>query len=267
MNTTFISISLLSIGLLITTEAAMAQTRPTQRRRFLGLGRSREEVMQRREKREKPEQPCIYFPQAPQPGEWRRSVGLVFTATPPEITEEVRVSVPAIDLNLQRGLTKNLYVVGRLQTQFIQNSLNLGLRYAMPLSEKWFVSAGYDINGWMGVLKIRDVFDAQAYGVSNYPNVSVGYRLTRTLQLMARTEAIFDFYYHSQVGSLSVDYHRPQLSGVAFAFALEQPFYKKQHVTLGIRAAYSRFNWQFWSLYETFDRPLFYPQLFFGFIL
>ncbi len=214
-----------------------------------------------------PEQPGIYFPQAPQPGEWRKSLGLVITSTPPEITEEIRISVPAVDFNLQRGLSKHLFAVSRVQTQFVQTNLMLGLRWATPLTNRLFLSAGYEASGWFGALQIKDVFNSQAYGIQNFPNLSVGYRLTKDLQLTVRSEAIIDFYYRSQVGNIAVEYKRRAVNGVAFSFLLEQPFYKKQYVTLGLRAAYSNFNWQFWSLYDTFDRNLFYPQLIFAFIL
>ena len=214
-----------------------------------------------------PEQPAIYFPQAPEPGEWRKSLGLIFTTTPPELTEEVRVTVPAIDFNLQRGLSKHLFAVGRVQTQIVQSNLTLGLRWATPITTKLFASAGYDVSGWFGALKVKDVFNSQAYGVQSFPNISVGYRLTRDLQLSVRSEVIIDMYYRSSVGTLAVEDKKMSFNGVAFSFILEQPFYNKQHVTLGLRAAYSNFNWQFWSLYDTFDRDLFYPQLFFAFIL
>lgn len=214
-----------------------------------------------------PEQPAIYFPQAPEPGEWRKSIGLIFTTTPPELTEEIRVSIPAVDFNLQRGLSKHLFAVGRVQTQFVQSNVTLGLRWATPITTKLFASAGYDMSAWFGALKIKDVFNSQAIGVQSFPNVSVGYRLTRDLQLAFRSELIIDLYYRSSVGTLAVEDKKASFNGVAFSFILEQPFYNKQHVTLGLRAAYSNFNWQFWSLYDTFDRDLFYPQLFFGFIL
>lgn len=217
----------------------------------------------------KPEnyQPGIYFPQAPRPGEWRKSVGLVFTSTPSEITEEVRVSVPAAEFNLQKGLSKHWYLISRLQTQFVQSHLQLGFRYATPLTERLYVSAGGDVAGWFGALSVKDVFNSQAMGLQFFPNASVGYRLTRDLQLTFRTEAIMDAYYRSKVGTLAIEYNRRQFNGVAFTFVLEQPFYKQQHVSLGLRAAYSNFNWQFWSLYSTFQQDLFYPQLFFDFIL
>ena len=86
-------------------------------------------------------------------------------------------------------------------------------------------------------------------------------------ELTVKGEAIMDLYYRSKVGNLAVVYDRRQVNGVAVTFILEQPFYKERHVSVGFRAAYSNFNWQLWSLYDTFDRNLFYPQLIFGFIL
>lgn len=239
----------------LTASVAPAQTEPPMRAR------------QARAIQPEARQPVIYFPQGPLPGEWRKSIGLIFTSTPPEITEEVRVSVPAIDLHLQRGLSKRWFLAGRLQSQFVQNNLTLGVRWATPLTDRLYVGLGADASGWLGALKIKDVFNSQAYGLQALPNASVGYRLTRDLQLTVRGEAIVDLYYRSQVGSLAVAYTNRSFNGAAVSFVLEQPFYGKQHVLLGFRAAYSNFNWQFWSLYDTFDRDLFYPQLFFGFIL
>ncbi len=212
-------------------------------------------------------QPGIYFPQAPRPGEWRKSLGLVFTTTPPELTEEVRVSVPAIDFNLQKGLTKRFFLVGRLQTQVVQNNLMVGLRWARPLNNRLFISVGDEMTGWFGALRVKDVFDSRAYGLQNFPNASVGYRLTNDLQLTLRLEAILDLYYRSKVGSLAVFDTKLRTNGLGVAFVLEQPFYGNRHVSLGFRASYSNFHWQFWSLYDTFDRNLFYPQIIFDFIL
>ena len=212
-------------------------------------------------------QPAIYFPQAPLPGQIRKSVGLVFTTTPPELTEEVRVSVPAIDLNVQRGITKRLYAIGRIQTQIVQSNIGLGLRWSSQLTDRMFIAPGIDVTGWFGALQVKDVFNSQAVGIQTFPNLSVGYRFTRDVQLTVKTEAIIDLYYGSKVGNLAVVYDRRRVNGVAFTFMLEQPLYKQQHVSVGFRAAYSNFNWQLWSLYDTFDRNLFYPQLIFGFIL
>lgn len=212
-------------------------------------------------------QPAIYFPQAPLLGKTRKSIGLVFTTTPPELTEETRVSVPAIDFNIQRGLTKRLYAIGRIQTQIIQSNIGIGLRWSNQLTDRLYIAPGVDVTSWFGALKIEEVFNSQAVGVQTFPSLSVGYRFTRDVQLTIKTEAIMDLYYRSQVGNLTAVYNRRSVNGVAFTFMLEQPFYHNQHILVGFRAAYSNFNWQFWSLFDTFDRNLLYPQLLFGFIL
>lgn len=177
------------------------------------------------------------------------------------------MSVPAIDFNLQRGVSKRLFLVGRLQTQVVQSNLTLGFRWARPLNDRLFLSVGDDMSGWFGALQVKDVFNSQAYGLQNFPNASLGYQLTKDLQLTAKAEAILDVYYQSKVGSLTIVDNALQTNGLAVSLVLEQPFYGKRHVSLGFRAAYSNFNWQFWSLYDTFDRNLFYPQVIFDFIL
>ena len=212
-------------------------------------------------------QPAIYFPRAPLPGQTRKSIGLVFTTTPPELTEEIRVSVPAIDFNIQHGLTKHLYLNGRVQTQFVQSNIGVGLRWSSQLTDRLFIAPGIDMTGWFGALLIKDVFNSQAYGAQAFPSLSVGYRFTRDVQITVKPEVIMDVYYRSQVGNLAVVYDRRRVNGYACTIMLEQPLYHKQHVLVGFRAAYSNFNWQLWSLYDTFDRNLFYPQLLFGFIL
>ena len=214
-----------------------------------------------------PAEPGIYFPQAPPAHTWRKSLGAVFTTTPPDLTEEVQLRVPAIDFVLQRAVGKRLYWVGRVQTQFVQTNISVGLRYARPLTNRLALSAGYDIGSWYGFLLIKGVFNSQAYGLQTTPNISVGYRLARDLQITAKTEAIINHYYWSKVGSLTVEYPQRVLNGGAFTVVLEQPFYKKQFISLGLRASYVNYNWQFWSLYSTFDRYIFYPQVIFGFIL
>lgn len=242
-------------GLTTLLPTAWAQDRPGRRAREARLIRAQDI------------QPGIYFPQAPRPCEWRKSIGAVFTTTPPELTEEIRVTVPALDVNVQRGLSKHWFLVGRLQTQILQSNLQLGFRWARPLTDRLYVSAGNDFAGWLGALAIRNVFDSQAYGLLSYPNVSVGYRLTRELQLTAKGEVILDAYYRSRVGTLAVTNRQWRVDGYAFTFMLEQPFYGNRHVSLGLRTAYADFNWQFWSLYSTFNRNLIFPQLIFNFIL
>ena len=68
-------------------------------------------------------------------------------------------------------------------------------------------------------------------------------------------------------GDVTVKSDERLFSGGSVTLALEQPFYKKKSLTLGFRAIYTNFFWQTWSLFENFDRNIFYPQIIIGLIL
>ena len=56
-------------------------------------------------------------------------------------------------------------------------------------------------------------------------------------------------------------------SGSAYTLALEQPFAGGRSMTLGFRAIYTDYYWQTWTLFENYDRNLFFPQIIVGLIL
>lgn len=211
-------------------------------------------------------QPYLFFPHPMEERKWRTGLGLVFTTSPLEITEEIRLSVPALDYHVLRNLRGGFYLDGRLNFQLVQNHLSMGVRWAHPVTERLSFSVGDDIGFWFGALSLEG-FNNSGYGVLNYPNASVGYKLADDLLLTFKTEAILNLRYHSLVGTSEISSTPNTLAGVGFSFLLEQPFYKQQHFTVGFRILYSNFNWQFWSLYPTFDRKLIFPQLIFGFII
>jgi hypothetical protein len=47
---------------------------------------------------------------------------------------------------------------------------------------------------------------------------------------------------------------------------LEQPFFNKKNIGLGVRSMYTNFYWQTWSSKETFVRTVFYPEMIVSFI-
>ena len=175
----------------------------------------------------------------------RKSLGLIFTTTPAELTEEVQAGVPAIDVNLQKGSSNRPFAIGRLQTRLVQSNLTPGLRWDRPLNDRLFLSVGDDMSGWFDALLVKDVFSSQACGLQNFPNVSLDYRLTKDLQFTLKGEAIPGVYYRSTVGSLAVVDNTLRANGVAASLVLEQPFYGRRHVSLGFRVACSNFNRQF----------------------
>jgi len=210
--------------------------------------------------------PRIYFPYPMGERKWHMSIGLTSFTTPRDVTEEVRIRAPSIDFHALRKISGSFYLDGRVLSQVLQNHVSVGLRWARPLSNRISFSVGDDAAFWFGFLKVGG-FNNKAYGWINYPNVSLGYRVRDNLLLTFKTEAVINLYDRSYTGTNVIEYTGLRYNGLAFLFTHEQPLFKRQYLTLGVRFLYTDFNWQLWSLYETFDRKIFYPELLIGFML
>jgi len=207
----------------------------------------------------------ILFPY-PMDRKWQASIGITATSMPMEITEELRYRIPAGDLHVLRRLSKQLYLDGHLSFQVLQNLVTIGPRAAMPLNDRISVAIGNDIGYWFGFINTQGV-KTRGSGWQNYPNISLGYRFNKRILLTVKAESIMNFGVKTFAGDTPVDYDYRLFSGSAYTVALEQPFAGSKSMTLGFRAIYSDFFWQTWTLFEGFERNLFFPQVIVALIL
>lgn len=210
--------------------------------------------------------PCIIFPSPMYDQKWQTSIGFISTTTPQDITEEVIVRAPAGDFRALRKIGSNFNLEGRVLFQFVQNHFSLGLKWTKKLSNRVYFSAGDDVAFWHGKLEVAG-FDSKGSGWMNYPNISFGYRTKEDLLFTFKSEAMINTFYTFSNGGYEKSKEDNFFNGTAFTFALEQPFYNKKHLTLAFTAMYTNFYWVTWSLFETFDRYIFYPQITVGFII
>ncbi len=194
------------------------------------------------------------------------SIGFVSTATPEDLTEEVRLRAPAGDLHAQYRLNDRFLLEGRLLFQVLQNQLTIGPRWHSALSDRICLGVGDDVGYWAGRLSFAG-FDSRAHGWTNTPNISLGYRFGESYLLTLKQELLITLSYKNYNGDLSEGSDVAHVNGAAFTIVLEQPFYHKKYVTLAFTAMYTDFYWMTWSLYNTFQRRIFYPQFTVGFIL
>lgn len=207
----------------------------------------------------------ILFPH-PMHQKWQVSVGVTTTAMPSDITEELRYRIPAGDVHILKNITGGFYLDGRMSVQFIQNLLTLGPRWAKPLNDRISLAIGNDIGYWFGFINTGGI-KTKGNGWQNYPNVSFGYRFNKGILLTLKAESMMNLSINTTAGEVPVTYEYGLFSGSAYTVALEQPFYGKKSITLAFRAMYTNFYWQTWTLFETFDRNLFFPQVIIGVIL
>ena len=208
----------------------------------------------------------IFFPAPLEGRKWRGSLGIVTFTTPEELTEEVRVRVPAGDAHVMRQLHKGLSLDARLLIQGVQNHLSLGLRWAMPPTRDLYFSVGDDMAYWRGDLIISG-FDTRATGWLNYPNVAFGYRTAHDLLITAKAEMIITPQTTFIIEGKEREYRTDPVSGASYSLYLEQPFFKRTHVILGFTATFTDRLWAAWSLFDGADRTLFYPQITLGLLL
>src|SRR5829696_136619 len=211
-------------------------------------------------------QPYIFFPYPMDTKKWHVSLGFTLTAMPEDVTEEVQVRAPVLDLHAIRKLSKSLYLDGRLQTQFLQGHISAGIRWAHIINERLSLSVGDDFAWWHGKLEIAS-FDTKANGWQNFPNASLGLRFKDKVLMTLKGEALLNLGYKTSIAKGISQTKGFEFSGWGGSIILEQPLGKKSHIITGLRGQYTNFFWQTWSLFETFDRRIFYPEVIVGFIL
>jgi hypothetical protein len=128
------------------------------------------------------------------------------------------------------------------------------------------ISIGDDIAWWHGKLEVAS-FDTKANGWQNFPNASLGFRFNDKVLFTLKGEALMNLNYETMIAKDIKDSKGFQFSGWAGSVYFELPFTKKLHMTIGFRGQYTDFFWQTWSLFETFDRRIFFPELIVGFNL
>jgi hypothetical protein len=207
----------------------------------------------------------IFFPY-PMNAKWRTSVGLTITTMPYEITEEVHFRVPAADFHVLRKIKDKISLDGRINFQAIQNLITLGPRWATPLTKRLSLGLGNDIGYWFGFINVQGL-KTQGSGWQNYPSVSLGYRFNKAILLSLRAESIMNLGIKTYAGESKVTTDCRFFSGSSYTLALEQPFAGNKSITLAFRAIYANFFWQTWTLFEPYDRNLFFPQVIVGLIL
>ncbi len=208
----------------------------------------------------------ILFPYPMLQRKWQFSVGLALINSPRELTEEVRIRAPAGDVHMLRNIRGQFYLAGNVKFQIVQNHISAGIRWAVPVNDRFSFSLGNDYAWWFGFLNISD-FDSRGVGSFDYPNLSIGYKIDNEILLTVKGELLLNLYTNLTNGGIEIVQHNSLYAGQSLTVALEQPFFKGKHVMLAVSAIYANYYWQTWALYNTFDRNIFYPQFTIGFVL
>ena len=204
----------------------------------------------------------VFFPY-PMDRNTKFSIGFTNTTMPYDITEELHYRIPALDLHWLKRLTPKLALNIRGSLQGFQNLFSIGPRWSTILSDRYSLSVGNDLGYWIGFVNLQGI-STRGQGFQNVPNFSIGRRFKKDVLLTFRVDAQMNFGISTYAKNTKLTVDHRLLSGSSYAIILEQPFFGKKALTIGFRAIYTDFFWQTWTLFESFDRNIFYPQIIVG---
>lgn len=206
----------------------------------------------------------LYFPSPIPAWDMRYTLGFTLAYIPKAIVEEEIYYSPLADLNMRLGLPWNFSAHARISTIGITNHLMFGGQWSLSLG-KFSISPSYDFGYWLGTIRIKG-FDVVANGFINYPGLAIGVDFD-DFYTSLKAELLWITFEETFTGETTTGGIKRELAGAAFTYALEQPFWKNTSIAMGVKLYYTKFFYQSWISFSTFDRTLFFPEFFIGFIL
>ncbi len=208
--------------------------------------------------------PGVYFPAPRDAWETDVAIGVRMLTVPRDIAEEELNKAPAVDVQVVTGLPWQFSANGRMVLQYFTNHFRAGARWSHRFG-RFTLAVGDDAAFWFGFFDFEG-FDNRANGWINYPNLALGWDFG-DVRMTAKGEAIFLMSQHSLAGTNEVSETKNTIAGGALSLVLEQPLWRDAHALLGVRLALTKFHYQTWFAFSTFDRHLLFSELLFGLLL
>lgn len=207
---------------------------------------------------------CYFYEPFPlKPGAHVFQLGASFSLLPyPDMEQEV--PIPALDVQYKRGLFKNVALDGTLSTNIYSNLLHCGLQLHTSIG-RFSTGLANHVGGVYSFIKREKVFDqVNAYAIFDMMILRVGYRF-EDFALSLSFVATYVFKSHSYVNGMEAP-GGPERSINDYwcTWAIEQPFLRSVHLSIGMSLGYTRTPYQTWMLYNTVDEWLFAPEFFFA---
>lgn len=211
------------------------------------------------------EQSYFYEPYPQKPGLYILQLGASFTLLPEPVVEN-EYPAPAVDLQYKHGIYNHFSLVGSLSTNYFTNLLHAGIQWNSNYKDFSFGIANH-LGGFFGFISAEGQFDNnQAYAFFYLPVVRFGYRLNKYSISMSWAVS-YIIKSQNKVSGLKAAGPDNTVNDYFCTLAVEQPFLKNAHLSIGFSLNYARSPYQSWLLYNTIDQYLFLPEFFFSFQL
>lgn len=209
----------------------------------------------------------FYFPKEVQKKQYSHMVTLSLANLPEDFVEEASTMIrgPLFGYNAAYGLPHNFTIDGNFTTNIVTYQFALGSKWRYKFSEEWRLSIGFDFSYVFGQLR-QFGFDSKITTWMSYPNVTIGYKFPK-FALALKVEGIFIADLKTKQDDIELSKEYDGISGISFGFYIEQPLWKDNYLTLGIKNNYTKFYYPAWAVFPSFDRAFWIPEFFIGLVL
>ena len=208
----------------------------------------------------------FFHPSIMRNGEYKHELSLVLAKLPEDQVEAVSswIYAPLFTYHAKYGLPYGFNLNGHFSTNIITYQFRVGPQWSYDFG-KISLSANPDIAYWFGQLKEFD-FKSSVNAWSGYLNVFLGIEFEKfTLTFGAGSEFLFSL--SQKADDIETSITKNILAGYSFSVLIEQPLWKDNFISLGVKFNYMRFYWPAWAVFPTWDRFNFLPEVIVGFVL
>lgn len=208
----------------------------------------------------------FYYPGKINKWQYKSIITLSLSQLPEDVIEEVNSLIysPLINYDAIIGVPYNFYLQGSYNTNLITHHFAFGANWHYQ-PNNFAASIGYEIAFWFGILEDFD-FSSRNVGWLHYPNISFGYSFEK-FTLTVKSELVLNTYYTQFVDNIEVSTDKNTIAGYDFALYVEQPLWKNNIMSIGIKANFSRFYYPAWIAYSKSVKFRFIPEIQIGLVL
>jgi hypothetical protein len=208
-------------------------------------------------------QSYVKFPKPYKDYEFNSSAGLSLTVLPRSVFEDAVSQLPMVYFKLRYGLPYNLSLTGKVSTIYYTNQASIGIMWSYQIND-FYLSLGYEWGQWYGFMNSEGLL-IKSRGSLNYPSISFGHQIDKVLltlkgELLIQTQK-------TAVDAEAIGKTFDGVTGFSTAFIVEQPLWNNHFVLGELKLNFTKFHYQTWLSYSTFDTLIIYPEIIFGFNL
>ena len=208
------------------------------------------------------------YPSIMETGEYKHEFSLLLAKLPEDQIESTSawIYAPLFTYHAKYGLPVGFNLKGSFSTNVITYHFRTGLQWGYNFN-RVTLSINSDAAYWFGRLN-NFGFKSGVNAWSGYSNFTLGIEFEKfTLTFQTETNYIISLIQTADDIETNSGSDDSFLAGTSFSIYIEQPVWKDNFMTLGVRFNYTKLYWPAWAVFPSWERFSYIPEVFIGFVL